>query len=209
MNLSRCIAANWRARGSTSGRHRHYTSPTKATPSCRRSASRSLTASLRSTSSINSPKVRPQRRLKSAPANVSYLLMKFSQARGRRKQSGKAAITPSPSDLIAGVPQNQYFYYFANTASWKSVWSGDQDANGGYFCTSDKPFYYLNDSSACTGKSFKLLDLNGADQYSFSLTEGTDPKAAALNCQSEIQNGRDAFAKCWMRNMATPPRAGS
>jgi uncharacterized membrane protein len=111
------------------------------------------------------------------------------------------------NSLYLGVPQNQYFYYYANSASWKTAWSGEQDSNGGYFCTSDKAFYFLNDSNSCVGKSFKLLDLNGADQYTLTLGEQKDPKVAALNCQSEIQSGRDAFAKCWMRNMATEKQA--
>ena len=127
---------------------------------------------------------------------------------GQWLSRGWFSFEPKECDsLYLGVPQNQYFYYYANSESWKTVWNGEQDLNGGYFCTSNDAFYFLNDFNDCTGKTFKLLDLNGADQYSFSLTDERDPTAAALNCQSEIPNGQDAFAKCWMRNMATEKQA--
>src|SRR6185437_12510884 len=87
--------------------------------------------------------------------------------------------------------------------SWKTFWNGEEDADAGYFCTSTDAFYYNSDSNACAGKRFKRLDLNGADQYTFTLSDEHNPQSAALGCQSEIAEGADAFAKCWMRGMAT------
>ncbi|WP_082845401.1 DUF1036 domain-containing protein [Paraburkholderia caribensis] len=108
------------------------------------------------------------------------------------------------NSLILGVPQNRYFYYYAESSSGKSVWSGERDSDAGYFCMSNtKAFNYLSDSNNCEGKKFKKIDLNGADQYSFMITEKYNPTTAALNCQNRIPDGRDAFAKCWMSQMAT------
>ncbi|WP_461950116.1 DUF1036 domain-containing protein [Pseudomonas sp. LB3P81] len=109
--------------------------------------------------------------------------------------------------LRLGVPQNRYFYYFAETESQKSTWGGKNSPNAGFFCTSDKVFHYENVDTDCPGKNFKRIDLNGADQYTFTLTEGSDPKAVALNCQSELSEGRESFARCWMHGMATEKQA--
>src|SRR5690242_16352297 len=126
------------------------------------------------------------------------------QEGGHWLSRGWFAFSPQQCDsLYLGVPQNRYFYFFANSESWKTFWNGEEDADAGYFCTSTDAFYYNSDSNACAGKRFKRLDLNGADQYTFTLSDEHNPQSAALGCQSEIAEGADGFAKCWMRGMAT------
>jgi uncharacterized membrane protein len=105
---------------------------------------------------------------------------------------------------LLGVLKNTFYYYYAETAGDQGlVWSGTE-GGGGFFCTSDKAFNYRNDNTNCAGKTFHKVIVGDADQYTETLVESqTDPKRAALNCRGEISNGRDAFAKCWMRNVAT------
>ncbi len=112
--------------------------------------------------------------------------------------------TPRECDsLYLGLLENPHFYYYANSESGKTVWGGDGTSDPGYFCTSDDAFFFNSDSFDCAGKNFRQILLDGVDQYSFQLIEGNNPRTAALHCRSQIQNGTDAFAKCWMRNMAT------
>jgi uncharacterized membrane protein len=48
---------------------------------------------------------------------------------------GWYSFTPTEcNSLYLGVPENRNFYYFATSESWKSIWSGDNDADAGYFC---------------------------------------------------------------------------
>jgi uncharacterized membrane protein len=126
------------------------------------------------------------------------------QESGHWLSKGWFGYEPNECDrLYPGVPQNTNFYFYAHSTSRKTIWGGENDPNRGYFCTSDQAFYYNSDSNNCEGKRFQRINLDGADQYTFTLTEGSDPTAVAARCQSEIANGREAFAKCWMRGMAT------
>ncbi|MGE3781588.1 MAG: hypothetical protein AB7H71_02445, partial [Alphaproteobacteria bacterium] len=85
-----------------------------------------------------------------------------------------------------------------------SEWNGNNHSDRGFFCLSYDRFYFVNEEGrTCDGKYFRRIDLDGADQYWFNITERGDPTRAALNCQSEIQNGKEAFAKCWTRQIAT------
>ncbi len=102
---------------------------------------------------------------------------------------------------ILGILKSTFYYYYAHTENL--TWSGE-GSNEGYFCTSNKAFFYVNNDTNCTGYTFKRLEVGDADQFTQTLIEAQkDPKQAALNCQGEITKGSDAFAKCWMRNIAT------
>ena len=79
---------------------------------------------------------------------------------------------------------------------------GDNDA--GYFCTTSNAFYLDSSSNDCEGHNFKNLWVGEAQQFTVTLSElQRDPATAALNCRNTMQQGTDAFAKCWMRNVAT------
>jgi uncharacterized membrane protein len=123
---------------------------------------------------------------------------------GRWLSKGWYHLNPQECDsTILGILENRYYYYYAETDQAKLIWDGS-GSNEGYFCTSDDAFFYVNNDTNCKGHTFKKLIVGDADQLVQPLNETqTDPKQAALNCQNEIINGKDAFAKCWMRNVAT------
>ncbi|CAN7762055.1 DUF1036 domain-containing protein [Caballeronia sp. LjRoot29] len=106
---------------------------------------------------------------------------------------------------ILGPLKSKYYYYYANSVGGTLKWDGGQNPDRGYFCTNDDArFFFRNLDTRCNGHNFIRRTADASNRMVITLTERqTDPKAAALNCQRQIQNGRDAFAKCWMRNMAS------
>jgi len=124
---------------------------------------------------------------------------------GKWLSKGWYRFDPNECDsLLLGVPENKNFYFYAGSSSGNSVWSGDKQIDAGYFCWDErKAFFYLNNTTKCDGRSFIRKNLGDSQQYWFSISEGGDPKTAAVNCSSEIPNGSNAFAKCWMRGIAT------
>lgn len=105
---------------------------------------------------------------------------------------------------LLGVLQNRRYYYYAESVESNLSWGGDGDDNAGYFCTSNKAFYYDSSSNNCEGHNFKNLWVGEAHQFTVTLSERhRDPTAAALNCSAARHAGIDSFAKCWMREMAT------
>jgi uncharacterized membrane protein len=106
--------------------------------------------------------------------------------------------------LLLGVPQNTSFYIYARGNDGRVGWSGDGHSDAGFFCMEeDKKFFYNSDSNDCRGKNFRKIDITGYDQYTITLAEESDPTRAALSCQAYTAQGINAFAGCWMRNMAT------
>jgi uncharacterized membrane protein len=108
----------------------------------------------------------------------------------------------SPNDCvnpIVGAIPNYRFYYYAHGNGMEWV----DDEEGGYFCTSKAAFdYWL--ASDCEGHNFREVNTGGQDQYTVRLTESRkDPAQAARDCASTMSEGRDAFIKCWTRNVAT------
>jgi hypothetical protein len=70
------------------------------------------------------------------------------------------------------------------------------------FCTQQAGFYFRYVSN-CSGLNFKLIDTGGNINHIVNLTDERDPRQAAFNCRNEIPRGRDAFAKCWIRNASS------
>jgi Protein of unknown function (DUF1036) len=121
---------------------------------------------------------------------------------GRWLSQGWHNIKPREcGSTILGIFKNTFYYYYAHTESL--TWSGE-GRNEGYFCTSNKAFFYVNNDTNCTGYTFKRLEVGDADQFTQRLIETkNDPKQTALNGHGEITKGSDAFTKCWMINIAT------
>lgn len=139
-----------------------------------------------------------------ATSNVVYTAYGYKED-GQWISRGWRKFKPNECNLlVAGVPQNNNFYYYAHSESGGVKWKGKSKATHGYFCAHPtKKFYYINTTEKCDGYTFRPVDLDGSEQYTVTLIEKRDPKGAALKCRSEIADGRDAFAKCWMRNVAT------
>lgn len=102
--------------------------------------------------------------------------------------------------LLLGQLTRRYYYYYAKSLDGRAVWN---DKDGAHFCTSQDKFHYTSNSDNCKGERFRKLDVGDDDQRVFYLTEKQDPTAAALKCADQRSSGADAFAKCWLRQMAT------
>ncbi len=103
--------------------------------------------------------------------------------------------------VLEGPLENRIYYYYAEGSGL--TWENRQ--NTAYFCTkTDKFFYTYKGNPSCTGYNFREVDVGEDRVWTTRLTENaTNPADAALNCQSELQNGRDAFVRCWTRQVAT------
>ncbi len=120
--------------------------------------------------------------------------------------SSKGWFTISPRECaypVAGAMSNRVFYYYARNADDTLQWK--DGAGSAHFCTSTARFYYSYAvDPPCDGFNFRKVDMDQPDQYTLRLTESQmDPTQAARNCINTMQNGRDAFIKCWTRNAAT------
>jgi uncharacterized membrane protein len=103
---------------------------------------------------------------------------------------------------VQGPLNNRYVYYYAQGGGLS--WEGGD--NSAYLCADhQKAFTYnLTGAPPCEGYNFRQIDVGDNQEFTQNLTEtSTDPKTAALNCQSEISAGRDAFIQCWTRQIAT------
>lgn len=101
--------------------------------------------------------------------------------------------------LLLGRLTGRYYYYYAVSSDGRNEWTSQRGAK---FCTSRKAFR-LVDSDACEGEIFRRLDVGNDEQHTFTFTEQGDPLAAATRCASLRSDGMDAFAKCWMKGVAT------
>jgi uncharacterized membrane protein len=117
--------------------------------------------------------------------------------------SSRGWFSVSPRECINpvhGALPNRYYYYYAEGGNL--VYGGGD--NSGFFCIHPKDKFYYSQAPGCTGKNFRRIDVGESDQYTFSLTETSkDPLVAARNCAGYINDGKAAFAKCWMKQVAT------
>jgi uncharacterized membrane protein len=126
---------------------------------------------------------------------------------GQWRAAGWYKLVPGACEaVLTGDLDNQYYYFYANGDA-NLQWSGENQPDSSFFCA-DKAnaFDYVSSSDdSCDGLDFVRIDTGeDGDDFVQELTEAqTDPLQAALNCQGSIQSGRDAFAKCWMQNIAT------
>jgi uncharacterized membrane protein len=106
---------------------------------------------------------------------------------------------------IQGNLKSRYYWYYADSVDGSLVWNGNGTENSGVFCViNDKFFFRDANRTDCEYEVFKRIDTGESLAYAMSLSETrTTPREAALECSGEISKGRDAFAKCWMRNIAT------
>lgn len=104
---------------------------------------------------------------------------------------------------VSGALQNSNFYYYAHSSDNSMKWSDGADS--AHFCTSKDKFYYsYTNDPPCEGYNFRKANTGGQDLYTLRLGEGVkDPAEAARACMNTMSNGRDAFVKCWTRNVAT------
>lgn len=101
---------------------------------------------------------------------------------------------------LTGFLPNRYYYYYAegNGKEW-----ADSSGKGGWFGLHDTNKFHYTVEKNCNGKNFIQVDIGEYDQYTVTLTESQrSPNQAAINCRSHIGD-RDAFAECWVRQMAT------
>jgi uncharacterized membrane protein len=104
---------------------------------------------------------------------------------------------------ISGALTDRFIYYYAEGAGLKWQGSGEGSA---FFCANHtSQFYYsLKENPSCDGYTFIRVDTGDSQQFTQNLTESTtDPASAAVNCESKIAEGRDAFIACWTRQVAT------
>jgi uncharacterized membrane protein len=103
---------------------------------------------------------------------------------------------------IEGPLENRYYYYYIRSNDGNVTWSGGPGA--GFFCVNKTKRFYYSQAAGCDGYSFSRVDVGEARQYTFRIKESDpNPRQAALNCADKVADGRDAFAKCWMRNVAS------
>lgn len=102
--------------------------------------------------------------------------------------------------LAGNLSQRQYYYY-AYSVDRQLEWGGANDPS--YFCISDGRFHYSY-AAGCKGHNFRKVEVGESNQYTVSFTETReDAGAAAIDCAAYRSSGVDAFAKCWMRRVAT------
>jgi uncharacterized membrane protein len=107
------------------------------------------------------------------------------------------------STALLGALTNDRYWYYAESADLH--WSGDGDSDAGDFCTSDQAFFFSNaNRSDCVGYKFEKIFVGDAQQFTFTLSESrVDARSAALSCINAAQQGSDAFASCWIRQVST------
>lgn len=121
-------------------------------------------------------------------------------SRGWYNLNPNGCATPVGEALI-----NQYLYYYAEGNGLLYASNDGSD----FFCADhNNKFYYTYDPASisnCEGYAFRQIDIGQyVHDYQLNLTETTvDPKTAALNCQSQISSGKDAFVACWIRQIST------
>lgn len=102
---------------------------------------------------------------------------------------------------IEGVLNNQYYYYYAWSESLE--WEGTGN-NSRWFCADKTARFSSLRDGPCTSYQFRQIDTKGRDTFTLRLNENrTDPLKAARNCRSQINEGRDAFVNCWIRQVST------
>jgi uncharacterized membrane protein len=114
--------------------------------------------------------------------------------------SGWYAIEPRGCTTpIQGLLINKYYYYYAYGLGI----SYGGDGNNSFCIDENDKFDYI-DVPDCTKRSFIQIDTGNQDQVTINLIENPrDPLKAAEACNQYISDGRDAFAKCWMRQVAS------
>ncbi|MBB3221163.1 DUF1036 domain-containing protein [Pseudoduganella umbonata] len=100
---------------------------------------------------------------------------------------------------LLGKLEQRYYYYYAEASNSNAKWTAKRGAE---FCTSESKFY-IRYVEGCVGEIFRKLDVGDDHQHTFYLSESGDPLASAANCANRRSEGADAFAKCWVKNMAT------
>lgn len=105
---------------------------------------------------------------------------------------------------LSGPLQNRQYYYYAESSNGALKWHKGPDA--GFFCADqENEFYYsLVTDPPCDGYEFRRVFVGEELDYTIRLNEREpDPKQAALNCTDQMARGREDFAECWIRNVAS------
>lgn len=130
---------------------------------------------------------------------VGYSSQDIWQARGWYNIEPRECALP-----IEGLFENTNVYYYAEGYSDSSIkWQGGEKSAS--FCVHKYKAFHYADGPGCLKYNFKHIDVGSGDaHYTLNLAEGqTSPLAAAQSCAHLMTGGRDAFAKCWIRQVAT------